>query len=90
MSGDRVYIFDTTLCKAIDKITGLSCRLVSWGINAVTSGKDAIGDVNLKITVDGERIYRGRGVSTDILEASARGYVNAVNKIIYEKMNGRR
>ncbi len=78
------------ICKAVDKITGVSCRLVSWGINAVTSGKDAIGDVNLKITVDGKRIYRGRGVSTDILEASARGYVNAVNKMLYEKNNGRR
>ncbi|MTI85667.1 MAG: 2-isopropylmalate synthase [Firmicutes bacterium] len=78
------------ICKTVDKITGISCRLVRWGINAVTSGKDAIGDVNLKITADGKRIYSGRGVSTDILEASARGYVSAVNKMIYEKNNGRR
>lgn len=77
------------ICKAVDKITGISCRLVSWGVNAVTSGKDAIGDVNLQITVDGDKIYRGRGISTDILEATARGYVNAVNKLVYEKTNGR-
>lgn len=78
------------ICKAVDKITGISCRLVSWGINAVTSGKDALGDVNLKITVDGKRVYRGRGISTDVLEASARAYINAVNKMIYERNNGRR
>ncbi|MDD4334732.1 MAG: 2-isopropylmalate synthase [Desulfotomaculaceae bacterium] len=71
------------ICKAVDKITGINCTLINWGINAVTSGKDAIGDVNLKITTDGVKVFLGRGISTDILEASAKAYVNAVNKMIH-------
>ncbi len=71
------------ICKAVDKITGISCTMIDWGINAVTSGKDALGDVNLKITTDGEKVFLGRGISTDILEASAKAYVNAVNKLIH-------
>ncbi|MCF8011696.1 MAG: 2-isopropylmalate synthase [Clostridiales bacterium] len=77
------------ICKAVDKMTGIRCRLASWEIDAVTSGKDALGDVTLKITVDEERFYQGRGISTDVLEASARAYVSAVNKMVYEKQKGR-
>lgn len=72
------------ICKAVDKITGLNCTMISWGINAVTAGKDALGDVTLKITTDGEKVYVGRGISTDILEASAKAYVNAVNKLVWD------
>lgn len=76
------------ICKAVDKITGYSCRLSSWGINAITAGKDALGEVTLRIAQNNtEKLYMGRGISTDILEASARAYVNAVNKMIYEKKN---
>ncbi|MCG8402151.1 MAG: 2-isopropylmalate synthase [Firmicutes bacterium] len=78
------------ICKAVDKITGYHCRLAGWGINAITAGKDALGEVNLRIAENNnEKLYMGRGISTDILEASARAYVNAVNKMIYEKKNGR-
>lgn len=72
------------ICKAVDKITGLNCTMISWGINAVTAGKDALGDVTLKITTDGEQVYIGRGISTDILEASAKAYINAVNKLVWD------
>jgi len=72
------------ISKAVDKITSMNCTMINWGINAITSGKDALGDVTLKITADGEKIYTGRGISTDILEASAKAYVNAVNKLVWE------
>ncbi|MDF9408538.1 MAG: 2-isopropylmalate synthase [Pelotomaculum sp. PtaB.Bin013] len=72
------------ICKAVDKITGMSCTMVNWGINAITSGKDALGDVTLKITMDGQKVYVGRGISTDILDASAKAYVNAVNKLVWD------
>jgi 2-isopropylmalate synthase len=72
------------ICHAVDKSTGLSCTLLNWGVRAVTSGKDAIGEVTLKITGDGDRAYVGRGISTDILEASAKAYVNAVNKLLWD------
>ncbi|HHW44483.1 MAG TPA: 2-isopropylmalate synthase [Desulfotomaculum sp.] len=72
------------ICRAVDKVTGIPCVLKSWGINAVTAGKDAIGEVTLKIAENGGKTYIGRGISTDILEASARAYVNAVNKMFWE------
>ena len=72
------------ICRAVDKSTKIQCTLISWGISAITAGKDALGDVTLKITRDGQRVYTGRGISTDILEASAKAYVNAVNKLVWE------
>lgn len=71
------------MCKAVDKITGMSCTLVNWEINAIGTGKDALGEVTLKISMDGQKIYVGRGISTDILDASAKAYVNAVNKLVW-------
>jgi len=77
------------ICKAVDKITGYNCSLASWSINAITSGKDALGEVTLRIAEDNQdKQYMGRGISTDVLEASARAYVDAVNKMIYEKNRG--
>lgn len=66
--------------KAIDKITGSSGKLLDYQIRSVTSGKDALGEVSVKISFRG-RIVSGRGASTDIIEASIKAYVNAVNKI---------
>ncbi|MFH1367890.1 MAG: 2-isopropylmalate synthase [Elusimicrobiota bacterium] len=66
--------------KAIDKITGIKPKLVDYGLRAVSSGKDAQGEVNVKVICN--RItYTGRGTSTDIIEASAKAYLQAVNKI---------
>ncbi|KKM11713.1 2-isopropylmalate synthase [Clostridiales bacterium PH28_bin88] len=69
--------------KAVDKITGLKVCLKHYALNAVTGGKDAIGEVTAKVEYEG-KVYVGRGISTDIIEASAKAYINAVNKIIYE------
>ena len=66
--------------KAIDKITGLSGKLLDYQIRSVTSGKDALGEVSIKISFKG-RVVSGRGASTDIIEASIKAYINAVNKI---------
>lgn len=76
----------------VDKITGLSGELVEYKLNAVTGGRDALGEVAAKVKV-GERIYIGRGVSTDVIEASVRAYINAMNKAAYDRdrgVNGRR
>ena len=67
--------------KAIDKIVKLPARLESFRINAVTSGTDAQGEVVVGITV-GERVFTGRGLSVDIVEAGVKAYINALNKII--------
>jgi len=67
--------------KAIDKVTGIKCRLNDYRLEAVTSGKDALGEVSLKLTVKNKTVS-GRSSSTDIIEASVRAYLDAVNKIV--------
>ncbi|MGI9862410.1 2-isopropylmalate synthase [Moorella naiadis] len=69
--------------KAIDKLTQIPVCLKSYTLNAVTGGKDAVGEVTVKIEY-ANRVFIGRGISTDVLEASARAYLNAINKVVYE------
>ena len=69
--------------KAIDKITRTSGRLLDYAIRSVTSGKDALGEVSIKMGARG-RVVSGRGASTDIIEASIKAYLNAVNKLVYK------
>lgn len=66
--------------KAIDKITNIKVKLQNYRLEAVTSGKDALGEVNLKLDVKG-KIASGRGSSTDIIESSVRAYLDAINKL---------
>ena len=65
--------------KAIDQIVGLKAKLEDFRLEAVTSGKDALGHVNLKLAIKGT-MYSGSGSSTDIIEASLAAYLNAINK----------
>jgi 2-isopropylmalate synthase len=67
--------------KAIDQITGIHPRLKDYSIRAVTSGQDALGEVMVSIEVDGHTVI-GRGTSTDVIEASAKAYLNAINRVI--------
>jgi 2-isopropylmalate synthase len=66
--------------KAIDKATGIKGSLEDYRIEAVTQGKDALGEVSLKLTAQGKTVT-ARSSSTDIIEASVLAYVNALNKI---------
>lgn len=66
--------------KTIDKVTGIKGELQDYRIEAVTQGKDALGEVSLKLKAKG-RVVTARGSSTDIIEASVRAYINALNKI---------
>lgn len=69
--------------KAIDKITGLPVALGSYSLNAVSGGTDAMGEVTVHVEYEGKG-FLGRGLSTDIIEASAKAYVNALNKLALE------
>jgi 2-isopropylmalate synthase len=66
---------------AIDAITGLKGRLQDYQLRAVTSGKDALGEVSVKVDFDGT-VVPGKASSTDVVEASARAYLNAVNRLV--------
>ncbi|MEW6153735.1 MAG: 2-isopropylmalate synthase [Actinomycetota bacterium] len=68
-------------CKAIAAATGVEGRLTDFNVSSVTGGVDALGDVIIQVEAGGVKVS-GRGVSTDVVEASARAYLNAVNKVL--------
>ncbi len=70
--------------KAMETVTGRHFELESFLIDAITEGKEAIGRAIVKLRSDG-RLYSGSGVSTDIIGASIRAYLGALNKIVYEE-----
>ncbi|NLY10850.1 MAG: 2-isopropylmalate synthase [Firmicutes bacterium] len=69
--------------KAIDRIVDLEFELVDYSLRSVTEGKDAQGEVLVKIR-KADQHFTGRGLSTDIVEASVKAYLNAKNKMLYE------
>ncbi len=72
--------------RAIEKMTGIKVRLAHYGIQSVSSGKDALGEVNLKLVI-GDREVSGRGTSTDVIEASVKAFLFALNKASSYKTN---
>jgi 2-isopropylmalate synthase len=68
-------------CNAVTKAVGVAARLLSFQVAAVDEGSDAVGDVSVAVEVDGTRAV-ARGVATDVVEASARAFLNAVNKAV--------
>lgn len=70
--------------KAIDKATKEEVELDDYTIKSVTQGKDALGEVHVVLKQDGLS-EQGRGISTDILEASAKAYIDAVNRLIEKR-----
>jgi 2-isopropylmalate synthase len=71
---------------AIDRITDIQCELSDYSIRAVTGGKDAMGEVSVQIKAKGTQQY-GRATSTDIVEASVRAYMSAVNRLAQQLQN---
>lgn len=67
--------------KALDKLCDFETQLESYNIKAVSEGKDALGEVTVRVSYK-ERSFLGRGLSTDIIEASIRAYLNALNRIL--------
>lgn len=70
--------------RAIDKAVHLQPKLLDYSLRAVTSGKDAQGEVTVRIEEGGLTIL-GRGASTDIIEASAKAYLHAINRLLRAK-----
>jgi len=67
--------------RAIDKLTRVSPTLLDYQLRAITAGKDAQGEVTVRVRLKDREVF-GRGASTDIIEASARAYLNAVNRLL--------
>ena len=68
--------------KAINRMLGMDVKLESYSLNAVTDGEDAVGEAVVKVSADGGESCTATGMSTDIVEASLRAYVNGVNKLL--------
>jgi 2-isopropylmalate synthase len=68
-------------CNAVGAAVGVAARLLSFQVAAVDEGSDAMGDVSVTVEVNGDRVV-ARGVSVDVVEASARAFLNAVNKVV--------
>ena len=69
---------------AVEQIVGHHYELDDFQIQSVTEGKQALGSAIVKLRSNG-KLYSGNGISTDILGAGIRAYINAVNKIVYEE-----
>jgi len=66
--------------QAIDRITKFNGHLAEYHVDAVTQGRDSLGEVTLKVDFGDGRLVTGKGASTDVIEASARAYLNAINR----------
>lgn len=70
--------------KTINQIVDIKIELVDFAIQSVTRGKDAIGETIVRIKTDG-RIFTGIGADTDIIVASAKAYLNAINRLLHAR-----
>lgn len=86
-SVEGVYIGDGSIdaaFQAIEKITGCHYELDDFQLQAVTEGREAMGQTVVKLRA-GDKVYSGRGISTDIVGAGIQAYLSALNKIVYEE-----
>ncbi len=67
--------------KAINRLVGVPNNLTEFSVKSVTAGIDAMGEVTIRIE-SGGRTYTGRGAATDIIVASAKAYMNALNRLL--------
>ena len=72
------------VCKAINRLVGVPNVLTEFSVKSVTEGIDAIGEVLIRIESEGIT-YTGRGADTDIIVASAKAYMNALNRLLAAK-----
>ncbi|MFH1833755.1 MAG: alpha-isopropylmalate synthase regulatory domain-containing protein, partial [bacterium] len=72
---------------AIDDAVGMSGKLMDYQVRSITSGKDSLGEVRVVVEVDGRR-YAGKAVAIDVLEASAKAYVRALNNVAMKREAG--
>jgi 2-isopropylmalate synthase len=72
------------LFKAIERITGVDVRLRDYQVRSVTVGEDAQGEVTIDVD-HGGKLYKGTAVSTDIIEASARAFVDVINRVVSKR-----
>jgi len=69
------------VCNAIERVVGCQCKLVDFNVQSVTEGIDSVGSVTMRVESN-SKIYTGRGADTDIIVASGKAYLSAVNRML--------
>jgi len=70
--------------QAIERITGVSLELVDYSLRSISMGKDAVGEATVKVRRNGQEAI-GKAASTDVIQASAQAYLNAVNRLLLKE-----
>ncbi len=73
-----------SIFRAIDNAVGITGKLLDYRVRSVTSGKDSLGEVRVVVEVDG-KTYAGQAVSIDVMEASAKAYIRALNNVAQQR-----
>ena len=76
--------------KTIDKMIKRKTRLLDYQIRSVTVGKDAQGEVTVKVEGTAGEVIVGHGLSTDVIEASVKAYLDAINKLVHKKLDSKK
>ncbi len=82
-SVDAVY-------RAVNQVVNIPHSLVDYTVSSVTGGTDALGEVTVRVSDKSGAVHTGRGSSMDIIEASAKAYVQALNKVVFRVEGHRR
>lgn len=69
------------VCRAIAEVVGVQPELDEFNVHSITGGMDAVGEVTIRVRYNG-CLYSGRGADTDIIVASAKAYINALNRLL--------
>ncbi len=77
----------SALYNTIDRITGLEGQLIDYQLRSIGEGRDAVGETFVRVIFDGVE-FMGKAASTDVMDASARAYLNATNKALYAREHG--
>lgn len=97
-TNDNIFLKDAALgtgpvdaiYKAINKIVQVTNELIEFSVQSVTEGIDALGEVTIRIRSEGGAIYSGHAANTDIMLASAKAYLNALNKFLSAENTGKK
>ena len=73
--------------KAITHLAQSKCKLLKFAVSSITGGTEALGEVSVRLEDEGQ-IVTGQGVDPDIVTASARAYINGLNRLNFSKGNG--
>lgn len=97
-TNDNMFLKDAALgtgpvdaiYKAINKIVQVTNELIEFSVQSVTEGIDALGEVTIRIRSEGGAVYSGHAANTDIMLASAKAYLNALNKFLSAENAGKK